>query len=463
MDPILTIATIAVTLSLQDARVPPPGPDQIKAAESLIRAIFKAEYARPDAAERKALAKRLLQDGRDTKEDPATKFVLYRESHELAAQSGDLQTALAAVDEMSRIFAVDSSALKLGVLSTASKAARLPEELKALGEAFAAVAEEALQAGDPDAAQKAAGASVQAARRAKDLPLLNRAEAAVRTVADAKAAQTRVRKALEKLESSPDDPEANLACGRYYCFTLKNWEKGLGCLAKGSDTGLKTLAETELAGASTDGILKLADGWWDAAEKDAAIRAAGRERAVYWYTKGWSQTQGLTREKARTRLRTAAGVPPASKPVGRAVGWNLTATSTLEAGFAKSGKQSVRVAAPPGNNLYGAVDTSRFKVAPGQQYVLSAWVFADGNSGPRDDLFLRLWAPGGAFKGQPGPAVPLDQPYWTRILQTIIIPEGIAEIDVSLQMRSKAGVIWIDDVSLTLDGRELLPNGSFEQ
>ena len=49
----------------------------------------------------------------------------------------------------------------------------------------------------------------------------------------------KVKASLEKLKSSPDDPDANLAAGRFYCLTRGDFARGLPMLAKGSDPALK--------------------------------------------------------------------------------------------------------------------------------------------------------------------------------------------------------------------------------
>ena len=81
-------------------------------AEKLIRDVFKDEYARTSAADRLNLARKLLQQGIDTVDDPASRFVLFREARDLAAQAGDLETALTAVDEMARFFQVSAPEMK---------------------------------------------------------------------------------------------------------------------------------------------------------------------------------------------------------------------------------------------------------------------------------------------------------------------------------------------------------------
>src|SRR5947209_4704263 len=93
---------LAFTLTLhagqpgQQAPVPTT-PAQQK-AEALVKEVYEAEYAKAqkDNDAKKQLATTLLQEGRLTDDDLAAKYVLFREARDLAAQVGDVPTALQA-------------------------------------------------------------------------------------------------------------------------------------------------------------------------------------------------------------------------------------------------------------------------------------------------------------------------------------------------------------------------------
>ena len=92
--------------------------------------------------------------------------------------------------------------------------------------------------------------------------------------------------AQERLKTEPDDPDACLAVGRWYCFQQGDWDEGLKLLAKGSDDALKSLAAEELASKPAKAEDKVArgDAWWDLAEKATGkAKAAMRRRAGHWY------------------------------------------------------------------------------------------------------------------------------------------------------------------------------------
>ena len=51
-----------------------------------------------------------------------------------------------------------------------------------------------------------------------------------------------VKPAVDRLKAIPDDPEANLAVGKFRCFVQGRWADGLKVLAEGSHPALKYLS-----------------------------------------------------------------------------------------------------------------------------------------------------------------------------------------------------------------------------
>jgi len=95
-----------------------PAPDAAAqaAAEKLIRNLFEDDFARKKPAEQLALSTKLLDQAKETKDDPAARFVLLREARDLAVQAGDVVQALRIVDVLAREFDVSAPAFKTAVL-----------------------------------------------------------------------------------------------------------------------------------------------------------------------------------------------------------------------------------------------------------------------------------------------------------------------------------------------------------
>lgn len=86
-----------------------------------------------------------------------------------------------------------------------------------------------------------------------------------------------------------------------------------------------------------------------------------------------------------------------------------------------------------------------------------------GDDGTPRGVFARYWSRFGKFLGQEGPSVPLDLPCWHKVSGELTTPEDTFLFDVSVQMWSTAGAFWVDDVSLKIEGKEVLRNGGFEE
>jgi hypothetical protein len=291
-------------LAAQDTRAPAPDAAAQKEAEKSIRDVFKDEYAKRSTADKTALAKKLLEQGIQTKDDPASQFVLFRESRDAAAQAGDVETAMQAIDELAARFAVDAPSMRSAAVATISKNAKSPEELTPLAKLLLKSAEDALAKDQFDAAEKGIESAIALAKRAKDVPLVARAEVQKKVIADFKAKFEKVKKSKEVLASTPNDPPASTLVGEYECLQKGNWKDGLPLLAQGSDSALKTLAQRDLAkpeGAAEQAAV--ADGWWDLGEKlTGNARDQAKARALGWYESSVPRLTGLAKAKVDQRL-----------------------------------------------------------------------------------------------------------------------------------------------------------------
>jgi hypothetical protein len=117
----------------------------------------------------------------------------------------------------------------------------------------------------------------------------------------------RAETARRKLESDPNDPQANTAVGRYLCLAKGRFSEARAYLDKAPDSELAELARLETEKPTdTQRRTKLADGWWAIAEqeKDPARRWA-RLRAAAWYEILLPSLQGPGKTKAEQRLQEA--------------------------------------------------------------------------------------------------------------------------------------------------------------
>jgi len=295
---------LVLTAGVQDVKRPMPEPPAQKEAEKRIRELFRQEYAKRAPTDKVALAQKLIQQAREVKDDPATRYVLLREAQDLATQADAARVALEAVDLLDKFFIVNAPVLRLGVLAAAAKTAKTSDDAKLLAPKFLSLVDEALGTDQFDVAEKAADAAQAQARKSKDLPLMTRAEAKVKEIADRKAKAEKLKKAREALVRNPDDGEANFLVGRQVCYVSGRWEEGLRLLAKGSDLLVKAIALKDMA-SPTDPAAQVAvgDHWWDLSDKEEEPAKTNlRARAGVWYERAASRAGGSDRERAEKRL-----------------------------------------------------------------------------------------------------------------------------------------------------------------
>jgi hypothetical protein len=297
-------------------RLPVPDAAKQKDAEKLVKELFKDQYAKKSQADRQSLARALLDQAKASKDDPVSLWVLYREAQEVAVQSCDVRTAVAAIEEASKAFDVDPLAMKNAALAAAGKVAKTPEEVSDVIEALDPLIEELMAMDLYDTADKAATAALQQARRVNDPKLLGRVTLRAKEVGEAKTRFLGVKSALQTFAKNPDDPGANLEMGQFLCFVKANWDLGLRFLVKGSDASLKSIAEKELGLAANPADQgAVADLWYDLAEKEKVPYRKSQllMHARTLYEAAQPSAVGLVRTRIERRLeliqKTVGAVP----------------------------------------------------------------------------------------------------------------------------------------------------------
>ncbi len=273
------------------------------AIEANIREVYQAtKTGTPE--QRQELAEKLLDDAIATGDAPNEQFVMLRMAAETAAAAGDLERASFAVGLIDERFQIDAVAMRLNLIEQAAKAPSSPEQKQQAMIAALPLFDAALEANRFAEVEKVLVQVQTAAKRLKDTQL-NEQLAELRKKAGALAKDhEKAKAAFAVLQSAPDDPQANLTVGSFWCFAKHDWEKGLPFLAKGADQSLAAVAAGELA-QPTEAADRagLADAWYKIArgakdyEKDAMLR-----RAADWYKKAIPELTGLLATAAQKNL-----------------------------------------------------------------------------------------------------------------------------------------------------------------
>jgi WD40 repeat protein len=291
------------------ARQKVPPDDAVAKAEAVHRDVFKDDFAKKSAADRAALAKKLIRTGEETNDNPVARYALLRDAREVGVEAGDPAVVALATDAIARYYEVDGPAMKVAALEKIMSGSPPAAALRAIHEYGLAGADAAADADDTDTALRLAQLAAAAARRG-NLPgtALTDAELRVAHLKRLQDTAAAVRAALDALKANPDDPAANTAVGRFRCFAQGRWDDGVKLLAKGDNAALKAVANLELAQEAGPADVKLADAWWDYVQTAAdGERRPAEYRARYWYHRAVPGLTGLMKAKAEGRLGFTAG------------------------------------------------------------------------------------------------------------------------------------------------------------
>jgi hypothetical protein len=302
--PLIALAVLFLLAQpvVAEDKLPVPEDDAQQQAVTLIANLYKAEYDAAKTPEQKSvLAKKMLQVGKDSKDDPTGRYVLFRLARDIVAGAGDVETAMAAVSETTSLYEVDALALKADVLAKVVKAIRLPKEHQDLAVTIRAACDDAVSQDRFDLAKSINTAALESARLARSAELVKQVVAQGKELDEIHTEYQKVQAAFNTLKTAPTDPEANYLVGRYQCFIKGDWENGLLMLALGSNETLKKLAEAELAEKSDPYVL--GNAWWDYSEKaDGRQQAGTRQRAAVWYKQALPKLAGLSKKVVESRL-----------------------------------------------------------------------------------------------------------------------------------------------------------------
>ncbi len=280
-----------------------PVPDQTAQTKALkaIADVYKP-YPPAKPHDQYVLSVKLLDAGRETTNDPAMQYVLFRESAKLAAYAG-----MRAVEWTVKQFDVEENPLMTELFKQMAPALARPEKASVLLLPLLKFSDRALRSENFDLAVDAANAADQACRVAKDAPMETLVKEQRRLVLEAQTAFASMNASIAKLNDEVNDPAANLTAGKFYCFLAGAWEKGLPMLAKGSDAAMAELAKAD-TGASYDSASerKVGDGWWDFAKtQTGSIQRGAYLRAAFWYGEVLPSTTGLSRPLLEKRFDEA--------------------------------------------------------------------------------------------------------------------------------------------------------------
>lgn len=285
-------------------REPVPEARAYAQAMVLVRDVYQRALDGARTPESKvALATKLYADSSRI-DDPAQRYVMLDLARLYSIEGNDAALVIRIVDRMGSTFEIDVVEIKGRSLTSLLIARITPDDRMLVVNELINVSEVAVKKDDFASAVELQDHALALARKARATEVVKEIALTLGQTRTLQASREALQPLFDTLKENPDAPDANLAVGRYRCFSQGAFEIGLPMLARGNDVRLKTLATRDLKESKqTADRLAVADGWWDlAAELDGIELRHVRSRAADWYRLALPGLSGLERRKAQQRL-----------------------------------------------------------------------------------------------------------------------------------------------------------------
>jgi len=277
------------------------------------------EPGKPKPDVEKKQAEKLFSASKDKFRDSAAQYVLLCEVRDRGIEIAEWPLVRQSIDALSTKFQLAALPMYAEALDRFAPKATAAPAAKSSAKSALAQAENALEAGEFEMAERLAQLARDLSKRSKDSDLQRDAIRLVNVEIGQRRAQwDKIEQARAKVATDPSDAEAQLLLGRFLCFSADDWEAGLSHLAQGSDATLKELAAASLKELATpDESVELGDDWREKAQK--AKPDARRELmlgARRWYSRAIPWLTGSAKTTAEKRLAEANSTISSIKPSG---------------------------------------------------------------------------------------------------------------------------------------------------
>ena len=379
-------------LAQADTRAPVPNKSDLVESEKLVKSLFKADFAKTKAADRAALAAKLLEQAADSKDDLNARYVLLREARDVAAKAGDHEVYLKAADEMAANYIVSVAEAKAAGVDVLVAGVSGADSARDAGQALLDTVDVALSAGEFDAAQKLLRGTEILGRKSGVAPLTTAIGFRTKSLVALRKEYEKIADAQKKLESTPTDGAANLLVGKFLCFVKNDWENGLPRLVLGSDDGLRAAAEKDskaATGAGTDKV-EAGESWIKlAANLDPLQKSNLDGRALHWFRESLADVTGLAKVKVEKRIEDLTKSTPA------AAGENLARWTTIKNAVKDNNLKDWQI-------VGGAFSQKTFREVPPTGAVLVGFRYSATLNNRIPDFFQAIYlGPKGEFNGAP--------------------------------------------------------------
>ena len=284
-------------------RAPEPSALEREDASKSIRRVFRSEYSKKGADDRRQLGQALLAEAKKGNSADATRFELLSESRTIAAKAADLETALGAIDRLDSLFNIDRLAITEETLASFPRPRSLVGVI-GLHKAWQGLIDHAISSEDYPAATRIAATAHKLIRKTRDKVLTREAKEREEFTESLEREYEKVSPSLQRLLDNPEDAAAQEKVAVFLCLHKREWTGGLAVAVKNPSTPLGAVAQRDLenpriaAAQVAVGIewQELADGYKN------VPRISCLQRAVRWFDSALVSLGQITRSDVEKRL-----------------------------------------------------------------------------------------------------------------------------------------------------------------
>ncbi len=204
----------------------------------------------------------------------------------------------------------------------------------------------------------------------------------------------------------------------------------------------------------------IGDEYYKAARKFPKDRVRFMDRASDSWAAGWPDLDEFWKDKTRENLKKIYTSPAGAATRAISKEWTVE-TVAVSGERVRSGAFSARITMAKDGALHHAMKMSVNVPAATLSAEISAWVLTDGTDSTEDDLKVITNNAEGKLLSAPGVGFSKDLPVWRQSKITVSC-EKVSKLMVFFEFQSKKGVAFVDDVSVKLDGKEMVKDGGFE-
>jgi WD40 repeat protein len=400
----LLLVLPTVSSSQETKKWPIPNKDAQAKIESLLSELYAADFAKAakDPNVRGRLAQTLLFEGKETKDDAAGRYVLFSKAHALAAQAGDVNTALQAADELALNFTIAPSAIfemKVKMLKQASEVEGAPvDAYRSVIERALLTLDDTLDSDDYPSSLELIAAAEKSARQLRSIPLVTSMRKKQEEVMRLQKEFARWQPFADRLAKNPDDAEASLEMGKYHALIKGNWDRGLPLMARGGKGNLQETARADLT--DTDHPINKADSWdlYASRATDQTMKTQALLRAYYWYQESYATSNEKWKALSEKRLKEIAAILPAEYRIGEITTElkkiDIHSGPVYSSAFSPDGKRFITSGYDNHLHLFNAKTFKEIRQLDG--HTGKVWAVAFANDGKHAvsggfDNTVRLW------------------------------------------------------------------------